>query len=66
MEAVQRLEFIAKGLPLLFGSAKSLAMASQALKQFPREAEILARHCEEECAKILILLDIVRCPGEES
>jgi hypothetical protein len=58
----QRLKFIAGGLPILFKSAKSLAMASQALKQFPREAEILQRHCEEECAKILILVDIIRCP----
>jgi hypothetical protein len=62
MPADQRLEFIAEGLPILFESAKSLAMASQALKQFPREAEILGRLCEEECAKILILVDIIRCP----
>ncbi len=36
-------------------------MASLALKQFPREAKILERLCEEECAKILILVDIIRC-----
>jgi hypothetical protein len=62
----QRLEFIAEGLPILFASAKSLAMASQALKQFPREAVILERLCEEECAKILILVDIIRCPKKRA
>jgi hypothetical protein len=65
MGADQRLEFIAGGLPILFESAKSLAMASQALKQFPREAEILWRLCEEECGKILILVDIIRCPKKK-
>jgi hypothetical protein len=62
MSLDQRLEFIAEGLPILFASAQSLARTSQALKQFPREAEILGRFCEEECAKILILVDIIRCP----
>jgi hypothetical protein len=28
----------------------------------PREADVLANHAEEEAAKILILMDIVRCP----
>lgn len=65
MPARQRLDFIAEGLPVLFGSAKSLAMASQALEAFPREAEILARQCSEECAKILILVDLVRCPPKK-
>lgn len=60
----QRLEFIAEGLPILLESAKSLARASQALKQFPREALILERLCEEECAKILILVDVIRCPNK--
>jgi hypothetical protein len=66
MRPDRRLEFIAEGLPILFASAKSLIMASQALKQFPREAEILEGHCEEECAKILILLDIIRCPKKKA
>ena len=65
MRADRRLEFIAKGLPIIFESAKSLAMASQALKQFPREAEILRGICEEECGKILILVDIIRCPKKK-
>jgi hypothetical protein len=59
----RRLEFIAEGLPVLFESAKSLLVASQALGQgFPREAAILERLCEEEGAKVLILVDIIRCP----
>ena len=66
MPADQRLEFIAEGLPILFKSAKSLSMASRALEQFPREAEILEGHCEEECAKILILVDIIRCPKKRA
>lgn len=65
MPAQRRLDFIAEGLPVLFESAKSLAMASQALEAFPREAEILERQCSEECAKILILVDLVRCPPKK-
>jgi hypothetical protein len=66
MGADRRLEFIAEGLPILFASAKSLVLASHALKRFPREAEILERLCEEECAKILILVDIIRCPKKRA
>jgi hypothetical protein len=66
MGADQRLKFIAEGLPILFASAKSLAMALQALKQFPREAVILEGLCEEECAKVLILVDIIRCPKKRA
>ncbi|SRR6266851_541855 len=62
ISAKRRLEFIAEGLPLIFRSAQSLIKASQTLTDFSREAEILERHAEEECAKILILIDIVRCP----
>lgn len=65
MDSRKRLEFIGEGLPILFASAKSLIEASEALKEFPREAEILQRQCEEECAKILILIDIVRCPSKK-
>lgn len=65
MPAPQRLDFIAEGLPVLFESAKSLAMASHALEAFPREAEILERQCSEECAKMLILLDLIRCPPKK-
>lgn len=62
MPATARLDFIAEGLPIIFESAKSLMTAAGALKDHPREAEILEGHAVEECAKILILIDLVRCP----
>ena len=62
MDESRRLEFIAEGLPIIFSSAKSLIKASQTLTNFSREVEILEGHAQEECAKILILVDIVRCP----
>lgn len=62
MAAEARLAFIAEGLPIIFESAVSLIGASQALEGHAREAAILEGHAEEECAKLLILIDIVRCP----
>ncbi len=62
MPADKRLKFIADGLPIILESARSLIKASRALKEFPREAEILERQAEEESAKILILIDVIRCP----
>jgi hypothetical protein len=62
MTAEARLKFIAEGLPIIFESASSLIRASQSLDGHDREAAILAGHAEEECAKLLILIDIVRCP----
>jgi hypothetical protein len=60
----QRLKLIAEGLPIILGSARSLMAASEALSAFPREAAILKQHASEECAKILILLDVIRCPAK--
>ncbi|GLS42874.1 hypothetical protein [Methylobacterium brachythecii] len=62
MPFADRLDFIAEGLPLILGSAQGLWAASRKLQDCPREANILEGHAEEEAAKILILLDIVRCP----
>lgn len=62
MSADKRLKFIAEGLPIILESARSLMKASRALKDFPREAELLERQAEEESAKILILIDVIRCP----
>lgn len=62
MPADERTAFIAEGLPIIVASARSLMGASLALKEFPREAEILRGHASEECAKVLILVDIIRCP----
>ncbi|MGD0193123.1 MAG: hypothetical protein ABSD74_20495 [Rhizomicrobium sp.] len=62
MSTKDRLAFIAEGLPIIFDSAASLVRASQTLIDSPREAAILEGHAEEESAKLLILIDIVRCP----
>ena len=62
MSHSDRLSFIADGLPIIFESANSLIRASRALIDYPREAEILEGHAEEECAKLLILIDLARCP----
>ncbi|SFI54310.1 hypothetical protein SAMN02799626_00081 [Caulobacter sp. UNC279MFTsu5.1] len=64
MDAQARMAFIAEGLPVILDSARSLLTASQALKGFSREAEILEGHALEEVAKILILVDIARCPAK--
>jgi hypothetical protein len=61
----KRLALIADGLPILFDSAASLVAASQALAEHPREANILEGHAQEECAKILILIDVMRCPARQ-
>lgn len=63
MSAADRLSFVAEGLPIIFDSAASLVQASRKLHDCPREAEILEGHAEEECAKILMLIDIIRCPS---
>ena len=62
MKYGERLAFIAEGLPLILDSARGLWKASQLLKDAPREANILEGHAEEEAAKILILIDLARCP----
>lgn len=58
----RQFELIAEGLPLLLGSASDLLRASADLDRHPRAVEILRGHASEECSKILILMDIVRCP----
>jgi hypothetical protein len=63
MPGPERLRLIAEGLPILLASAQELADSE---KQPPREHQraraILIGQAEEESAKILILLDAVRCP----
>lgn len=66
MSGPARLAFIAEGLPIIFESAKSLMAASRLLEACPRERSILEGHASEECAKILILVDLVRCPPKRS
>jgi hypothetical protein len=57
-----RLTFISEGLPIILNSATGLLKASKALSEQARESDILRGFAEEEAAKGLILLDIVRCP----
>ncbi|MGP4751501.1 hypothetical protein [Agrobacterium pusense] len=58
----ERLGFIAAGLPILLESSRSLYAASQTVSEMTREANVLKGLAEEEAAKILILIDIMRCP----
>ena len=58
----KRIAFLAEGLPVIHESAERYWRASLQLRTFPREAEVLSGHAIEEAAKILILMDAVRCP----
>ena len=57
-----RLSFLAEGLPIVLESAKGFWAAAEKLKDHPRERAVLENFAEEEAAKILIVMDIVRCP----
>jgi hypothetical protein len=59
----QRFELIAEGLPIILQSAQEFWEASKNLRTNPREAEVLKGFANEESAKGLILLDLVRCPN---
>ena len=57
---------ISEGIPRIVESAEELEAASEQLfaaKEF-RASEIIKEHSEEEAAKVLILLDSVRCPSK--
>lgn len=62
----ERLDFIAEGLPIILQSARGFWHAAEALGDSPREAAVLAGFAEEEAAKALILIDLVRCPVPET
>jgi hypothetical protein len=63
LEASHRLDFIAEGLPIILRSAEGFWQSSRELRQSNgREAKVLEGFAEEEAAKILILMDAVRCP----
>jgi hypothetical protein len=65
MAHADRLDFIAAGLPLIAASAQGFWEAGERLKDNPREAAVLQGFAEEEAAKALILVDLVRCPAEK-
>jgi hypothetical protein len=59
----KRLDLIGEGLPIILESARGFWHASEQLAHNnPREADVLEGFVEEEAAKILILMDVVRCP----
>lgn len=60
----KRISFVAEGLPVIFDSAMGLWKAAQQLQDGSREAMVLEGFAEEEAAKILILMDSVRCPPQ--
>jgi hypothetical protein len=63
MSQDERLAFLAEGLPLILASSQGFWKAACALGAAPREAEVLEGFANEEAAKILILMDMVRCPA---
>jgi hypothetical protein len=65
MPTKERLDFIAEGLPVILESARGFWHASEKLADAnPREADVLEGFAEEEAAKILIVIDAVRCPAK--
>ena len=61
MTPEKRLAFIAEGLPIILSSAEGYWDAACRLND-TREGEVLQNHAAEEAAKVLILMDAVRCP----
>lgn len=57
-----QLDLIAEGLPIILASAQGFWDGAAQIADRPREARVLQGFCEEECAKIMILMDLVRCP----
>ncbi|WP_249781064.1 hypothetical protein [Bradyrhizobium sp. dw_78] len=62
LDEATRLQFIAEGIPIILNSARSFWQAAEQLQSHGREVEVLRIFAEEEAAKILILVDAVRCP----
>lgn len=60
----KRLSFLAEGFPMIRDSAFSFMEAARVLENNTREQGVLIGFAEEEAAKGLILMDIVRCPAE--
>lgn len=66
MTHAARLDFVAEGLPIILASAQKFWDAAAKLADDnPREASVLGGFAEEEAAKALILIDLVRCPVDK-
>lgn len=61
----QRLDLVAEGLPIIAASAHGFWAASEKLEKGSREATVLEAFAEEEAAKALILIDLIRCPPKQ-
>jgi len=64
MPQADRLSFISEGLPIIAASARSFWDAAQRLEHGSREQNVLEGFAEEEAAKVLILMDLARCPSK--
>jgi hypothetical protein len=63
LSQTRRLDEIAQALPLILNSARELSQAAAALdEEHGRSAAVLLLHADEEAAKGLMLLDLIRCP----
>ena len=62
LDPAARLDLIAEGLPKILQSAEGFWAAAVRLAG-TRESRVLEGFAEEEAAKILILMDLVRCPS---
>ena len=62
MDQEERLSLLSEGFPILLASAQSYRSGARTLKENWRAATVLYGLATEEAAKILILMDIVRCP----
>lgn len=60
----ERISVISQGLPIILDSAQGFWKAGCRLKEAPREAQVMEGLATEEAAKILILMDLVRCPSK--
>lgn len=65
MACASRLDLLAAGFPIMLASSQGFWVASRQLEGCHREANVLIGFAEEEAAKILILMDLVRCPGKK-
>ena len=63
MSQSERLAFISEGLHIVLGSAQGFWQAATRLSKHVREAVVLTSQAKEEAAKVLILMDMIRCPG---
>ena len=63
MPQAKRLAFIAEGLPITLSSAQGFWQAARKVSEDVREAVVLVNQAKEEAAKVLILMDMVRCPS---